>query len=127
MQQQQYQQQMLLQSQFQQQQHYARQHNLQSTMNDEDPFGEYVMMDNMSHAQMMAELRPLEDPSLSLSVSTGSTSSPDVNGVGIAQFKGSNASVSNQVWASVLQKQSTKTTKTKKPNSRPPRALECYN
>ncbi|KAI8348566.1 hypothetical protein B0O80DRAFT_180561 [Mortierella sp. GBAus27b] len=122
MQQQQYQQQMLLQSQFHQQQHYARQHNLHSTMNDEDPFGEY-----MSHSQMMAEgFRPLEDPSLSLAVSAGVNTNSDVGMA--AQFRGANASAPNQAWShTALQKQTTKTTKTKKASSRPPRALECYN
>jgi len=118
---------MLLQSQFQQQQHYARQHGLHPSMTDEDPFGEYVMMDNMSHAQMMAEgFRPMEDPSLSLAVS-GATS-PDVNGVGMAQFRGANASAPNQVWppTTTMQK-TTKATKAKKASSRPPRALECFN
>ncbi|KAI8597595.1 hypothetical protein EDD21DRAFT_310606, partial [Dissophora ornata] len=38
------------------------------------------------------------------------------------------ASGSNQVWAlAALQKPSSKTTKTKKVSTRPPRALECFN
>ncbi|KAF9109202.1 hypothetical protein BGX27_007880, partial [Mortierella sp. AM989] len=130
MQQQQYQHQMLLQSQFQQQQqqhHYSRQHQLHSSMNDEDSFGEYVVMD-MSHGQMMTEgYRPMDDPNLALAMNSEPTSSPDVNGVGMTQFNGS--SPSNQVWniAAAMQKPSAKSTKTKKASTRPPRALECYN
>ncbi|KAF8932413.1 hypothetical protein BGZ58_007085 [Dissophora ornata] len=111
------------------------------SMNDEDHFGEYVMMENMTHSQMMAEnFRPMEDPSLSLAVPTGSTSSPDMSGMGnggvATQFNSNNsnangnnaASGSNQVWAlAALQKPSSKTTKTKKVSTRPPRALECFN
>ncbi|KAI1317426.1 hypothetical protein EDD11_008490 [Mortierella claussenii] len=117
-------------------------------MNDEDPFGEYVLMGDMSHSQMMAEsFRPMEDAdnnsSMTLVVSPGAShSSPDVNGVGMSHFQGnSNNGVSNQVWSltAALQKPSntpsttaatattTKTTKPKKASTRPPRALECYN
>ncbi|KAF9430577.1 hypothetical protein BGZ76_000781, partial [Entomortierella beljakovae] len=130
-QQQQYQHQMLLQSQYQQQQqhhHYSRQHQIHSSMNDEDPFGEYVVMD-MSHGQMISEgFRSMEDSNLSLNINHNATS-PDVNGTGMTQFNNNNSSVSNQVWnlAAALQKPSTKSAKTKKVSTRPPRALECYN
>ncbi|KAF9169063.1 hypothetical protein BGX20_010858 [Mortierella sp. AD010] len=131
-QQQQYQHHMMLQSQFQQQQHhYPRQqhHQLHSTMNDEDPFGEYVVMD-MSHGQMMTEgFRPMDDSNLTLGMNNEITSSPDVSNVGMPQFNANNPSVPNQAWglAAALQKPSAKSTKTKKASTRPPRALECFN
>ncbi|KAF9984562.1 hypothetical protein BGZ75_003886 [Mortierella antarctica] len=125
--QQQYQNQIMLQAQF---------NRYQQVMNDEDPFGEYSI-ENMSHSQMMAEnFSPMEDPSLAAALtgnSTGSSSSPDVNMVGHAgpQFKGNNnhASIPSQAWAlaSAPQKPTGKATKSKKASSRPPRALECFN
>ncbi|KAG0256093.1 hypothetical protein BG011_004756 [Mortierella polycephala] len=95
----------------------------QQIMSDDDPFGEYMSMESMTPNQMM------EDPNLTLAVSTGTTSSPEVNVVGAAQFKGSNPTISNQTWtlAAALQKPSTKATKPKKASTRPPRALECFN
>ncbi|KAF9903925.1 hypothetical protein BX616_001493 [Lobosporangium transversale] len=121
---------MLLHPQFQQhhpQQHYRPQQHLSAPLNDEDPFGEYVMMSDMSHSQMMAEnFRPMDDPSLALTVPTGTTPSPDVNGVSVPQFQGNSIP---QVWSltAALQKPSAKATKAKKASTRPPRALECYN
>ncbi|KAF8956743.1 hypothetical protein BGZ46_002317 [Entomortierella lignicola] len=94
-------------------------------MNDEDPFGEYVVM---PQGPMMTTdgYRTIDDPSLSLAIGNEANSSPDMNGM--QQFN-TNASVSNQVWslAAALQKPSTKSTKTKKASTRPPRALECFN
>ncbi|KAF9275544.1 hypothetical protein BGZ68_010711 [Mortierella alpina] len=124
--QQQYQNQIMLQAQF---------NRYQQVMNDEDPFGEYVSIENMSHSQMMAEnFSPMEDPSLAALTgpSTASSSSPDVNMVsnGGSQFKGnSNASIPAQAWAlaAAPQKPSGKAAKAKKASSRPPRALECFN
>ncbi|KAG0311282.1 hypothetical protein BGZ99_010280 [Dissophora globulifera] len=97
-------------------------------------------MDNMAHSHMMADaFRPQDDPNLSFAVSTGSTSSPDLSGMGVAtaQFNhdSSNSnnntpsSISNQVWTltAALQKPSVKAAKSKKASTRPPRALECYN
>ncbi|KAF9572997.1 hypothetical protein EC968_009125 [Mortierella alpina] len=123
--QQQYQNQIMLQAQF---------NRYQQVMNDEDPFGEYSI-ENMSHSQMMAEnFSPMDDPSLAALAgpSTASSSSPDVNLVGNAgpQFKGNNsASITPQAWAlaAAPQKPSGKVTKAKKASSRPPRALECFN
>ena len=107
----------------------------QQVMNDEDPFGEYVSIENMSHSQMMAEnFSPMDDPNLAALTgpSNTSSSSPDVNMVGGSgpQFKGNNnASIPPQAWAlaAAPQKPSGKAAKAKKASSRPPRALECFN
>ncbi|KAG0196506.1 hypothetical protein BGX28_010039 [Mortierella sp. GBA30] len=104
-------------------------------MGDDDPFGEYVSMETMSHSQMMAEtFSATEDPSLAslTGTPTGSNSSPDVSMIGSgSQFKGTNSSsITNQAWAlaaAAHQKPNAKPAKVKKASSRPPRALECFN
>ncbi|KAF9090726.1 hypothetical protein BGX23_005776 [Mortierella sp. AD031] len=113
-------------------------------MNDDDPFGEYAGMNAMAHRHMMVERFPhMDDQGLSLSISTPSSSSPDLNNgssgsmgiphhqqhqLSVSNGSGNVSSISNQVWtlAAALQ-QKPKATKTKKVSARPPRALECFN
>ncbi|KAG0358098.1 hypothetical protein BG005_002745 [Podila minutissima] len=90
-------------------------HHHMPTINDEDPFGEYVMMENMP-GRLMND-NTMDEQVYGFNIPT----SPDVN-----TFKG--PSVPNPVWTltAALQKPG-KAPKAKKTTVRPPRALECFN
>ncbi|KAG0338885.1 hypothetical protein BG000_003232 [Podila horticola] len=90
-------------------------HHHMPTINDEDPFGEYVMMENMP-GRLMND-NTMDEQAYGFNIPT----SPDVN-----TFKG--PSLPNQVWTltAALQKPG-KAPKAKKTTVRPPRALECFN
>ncbi|ORZ10983.1 hypothetical protein BCR41DRAFT_356805 [Lobosporangium transversale] len=108
-QQQQYQQKLLMQAQLQlQQQQASKQQQTTSTKNGEDAFGEYDLTKTSS---------PILAPKTSAST-LDNVSSADLD-----------SSSKDDVWslAAALQKAGSKTQKTKKQSSRPPRTLECFN
>ncbi|KAF9415421.1 hypothetical protein BGZ94_000103 [Podila epigama] len=135
-QQQQYQHQMMLHAQLQHQQqahhhHHQQQlqqqqphhHNMHPTINDEDPFGEYVMMENMPPQMRVLgnNTIAMNDQSFGLNLPNGVMPSPD------PRFK--DATHNQRTWSLsvALPKPSTKAPKAKKTTVRPPRALECFN
>ncbi|KAF8947475.1 hypothetical protein BGZ52_007805, partial [Haplosporangium bisporale] len=91
-------------------------HSHMPTINDEDPFGEYVMMENMP-GRFMSD-NSMDEQAYGLNLPASS----DVNNT---NFKGP---LPNQVWTltAALQKPG-KAPKAKKTTVRPPRALECFN
>ncbi|KAG0052404.1 hypothetical protein BGZ83_002655 [Gryganskiella cystojenkinii] len=134
---------------------YQPQHLQQQQHNDEDPFGEYVGMDHMSHSQLLASNYPLDiqqhQPqnnsninhhnnmmasnqvwsSLAVALPSvhlnngHSNAGNNVSSKSKSKKNSSAATAATMTAAAATDKSAT--TKVKKSSVRPPRALECFN